>query len=258
MMAGMGTDVSDPAGRGGGPPGSSDQMSPSSQATDAPPRAAPWAGPVAFAASTVAFVCVALFCASTLRAGQDWRSLPWLHGASGPAAVGIVVWLCGSLLGTGLGAVALVNVRRRVWAVLAIVVGAAALLGAPTTVAAYGLWLVGPHHPSDDELIGRFQQHQGQFERAMSVYRATGRVRAFSGLDVEAGTLEGGHKQATITLRASTWGLVPSGSEKGYAFSRKPLHPTTKGETEHYPGNMPQEIVYRHIVGPWYFYYSTW
>jgi hypothetical protein len=233
-------------------------MSQSSLATDTPPRVAPWAGPVAVVASTAAFACAALLCASTLKAGQDWRSLPWLHWASGPAAVGIVVWLCGALLGTGLGAVALVNARRRVWAVLAVVVGAVALLGAPTTVAAYGLWLVGPHHPSDDDLIGRFQQHQEQFERAMAVYRKTGQVKAFRELDVEAGTLEGGRTQALTLLPVSTWGLVPSGSEKGYAFSRKPLHPTTEGETESFAGDMPQELVYRHIVGAWYVYYSTW
>lgn len=92
----------------------------------------------------------------------------------------------------------------------------------------------------------------------MAAYRSSGRVREFRSLGVETSSVEGGRKQRLIQLPVSTWGLVPSGSEKGYAFSQKPLHPTTDRETERYSGDMPDEIVYRHITGPWYVYYYSW
>ena len=66
------------------------------------------------------------------------------------------------------------------------------------------------------------------------------------------------HEADLILLPVSSWGLVPSGSAKGYAYSSTPLRPATEAETDDYTGDMPNEIVYRHIKGLWYVYYERW
>jgi len=233
-------------------------MSQETEALDAASPAMPWTMPVAVVASLVALICATLLCVMVIGAGRDWQVLPWLARPASVAGVSIVLWLVAALLGIGLGVVSLILVRRRRWAVIAIALSAVSFVVVPATTAAYGLWLLGPHHPSDHELIGEFQRHQGQFEQAMTTFRSSGRVREFRDLGIETDTVEGGRKQALIQLPVSTWGLIPSGSEKGYAFSQKPLHPTTDSETENYSGDMPNEIVYRHIEGPWYVYYYSW
>jgi hypothetical protein len=234
-------------------------MSPETEALDVGQPTRRWTTPVAVAASLVALICAGLLCVMVVGAGRDWHDLPWLKGPGSLAGIGIALWLTAALLGIGLGIVSLVLAgRRRRWATVAIALGVVSFAVVPATTAGYGLWLLGPHHPSDDELIGVFQQHQGQFQQAMAAFRSSGRVRGFHGLGIETGDMEGGRKRALIRLPVSTWGLVPSGSEKGYAYSQKPLRPTTDGETENFSGDMPDEIVYRHIDGPWYVYYYSW
>lgn len=223
------------------------------------PSPRPWITPVAVAASLVALGGAALLCAMVVAAGRDWHRLPWLQGPGSLAGVGMAVWLVAALSGVGLGAVSLlVPAQRRRWAVVAVSLSAASLVIVPVTAVADGLVLLGPHHPSDGKLIDEFQQHEAQFDQAMAAFRSSGRVSGFRSLGIEADSISGGRKQALILLPVSTWGLVPSGSEKGYAYSREPLHPTTDGETDSYSGDMPNEIVYRHIDGAWYVYYSSW
>ena len=120
-----------------------------------------------------------------------------------------------------------------------------------------GLVLQGPHHPSDGKLIGEFQQHEAQFEQALAVFRSSGRVSGFRSLGIDVDSISGGRKQALILLPVSTWGRS-FGVGEGLCVLSEALAPTTEGETDTYSGEMPNEVVYRHIDGNWYVYYSSW
>ncbi len=67
-----------------------------------------------------------------------------------------------------------------------------------------------------------------------------------------------GRSGSAVLLTVSSWGIVPARSEKGYAYSRKRLSPLTTGNTQSFAGPMPDDIVFRHLSGPWYIYYEFW
>jgi hypothetical protein len=232
-----------------------------SQNSQAPDEASPrlWIAPAALATSLVAVGCAAALCSMVIAARLDWHRLPWLQAPGSLAGASIVVWLVAALSALGLGVVSLLAPgQRRLLAVVAVSLSAASLLVVPVTAVGDLLWLLGPHHPSDSSMIGDFQQHESQFQQAMAAFRSGGDVSRFRSLGIETDAIDGGPKQGLILLPVSTWGLVPSGSAKGYAYSPAPLRPTTAGETDQYWGDMPEEIVYRHIGGPWYVYYESW
>ena len=225
---------------------------------DRPPDGSRWAdaGVVASLAALVGALalCVALVAAATGREPLLWSGAP---GTPAFAVAGL--WVAAAVMGILCGCVALVlRYPKRLRPVLATVFGVVSLLIVPATaMAALTIW-ASPHHPSDDSMISDFRQHQPQFDQAAATLDATGHIDRRplrdAGIDVQHVNR---YRSATL-LSISSWGIVPSGSAKGYAYSRKSLDPLTTGNTQRYAGATPDEIVFRHISGPWYIYFESW
>ncbi len=143
-------------------------------------------------------------------------------------------------------------------------------------------------HPSDAVLELNFQKHETDFQRLVSmsnedrhVVRIAGdfnwldddhsfprngpergpskeRWDAYRSLFQELGIkygltrLEDRH---VILFCASSTGMVPSATSKGYAYSETPLTPTTES-LDAIPENLRDEtIIYKSIAPNWYLYY---
>lgn len=232
-------------------------MSEYAEPLEAPPPPRPWVAPLALVASLLAVGAAAWLCYSMVAAGLNWHRLPWLQEPGSGASVAIVVWLTASVCAIGFGAVSLLLPRRQSWAAVPVVLGAVCLLGVPAVGVADLLHIVGPHHPSDAKLIDDFHRREPQFQQAIAAFRSGHQRRELRGLGIER-AIQWDHEADLILLPVSSWGLVPSGSAKGYAYSSTSLRPATEAETDDYTGDMPNEIVYRHIKGPWYVYYESW
>lgn len=93
----------------------------SAEALDAAAAERSWILPVAVVASLVALLSAAILSTMVIRAGRDWHALPVLDGPSSLAGISIVLWLVATLLGVGLGVVALIiGGKRRRLAIVAI------------------------------------------------------------------------------------------------------------------------------------------
>ena len=225
---------------------------------DRPPDGSRWAvaGVVASLAALVGALalCVALLAAATGREPLLWSGAP-----DTLAFVVAGLWVAASVVGIVCSFIALVlRYPKRLRAVLAAVLGVVSLLIVPATAAAALTVWASPHHPSDDSMVSDFQQHRPQFDRAAAALDATGHTdrNPLRGAGIDVQHVDR-YRGATL-LSVSIWGIVPSGSAKGYAYSQKPLSPLTTGDTQHYAGATPDEIVFRHISGPWYMYFESW
>lgn len=214
--------------------------------------------PAAIAASLVAITAAALLCYVLVASAEGWNQLLWSHTPGRLAVAVALSWVGFAVAGIVCGLVALVLPHQhRARSAIAVTLGAVSLVAVPA-VAVGSLWAwAGPHHPSDDSLIDDFRQHGLQFAQAIGHYEATGSVGQLRSLGIETDGIER-RPHGLVLLPVSSWGLVPSGSSKGYAYSKRPLWPVTDGGVEDYRGDEPDEIVYRHIEGPWYLFYEWW
>jgi hypothetical protein len=211
------------------------------------------------AAVAASLASVLVFCFWVLRTALDPAKWPW-HASGNVVLVVLAVWLTLAIAGITMSVAgrSLFHCRRR-WLTIAITLGVVSLVALPVASAGSLLYVLGPHHPSDGKLLSNFAQHEAQFEQVISDFRSHVRVRdarlVSLGIEVDGVERDSG---GLVLLSVSTWGLVPSGSSKGYAYSKHPLRPVTDGQIEDYRGDMPNEIVYRHIKGPWYLFFEVW
>jgi len=209
-------------------------------------------------ASVLGAASALLLCVALVAAALGHEPLPWSHGRHGLTVALIGVWLVAALGGVFCGVIALLlHYPGRTWPVLVAALGGVSLLVVPaSSLAALGIWA--HPHPSDSAMIAELQQHRPQFDQAMAGLRTAGHVdrkplRA-AGVKVQ----DVGSSGSAVLLTVNSWGIVPSGWEKGYAYSRKPLGPLTTGNTQSYGEPMPDDFVFRHVSGPWYIYYESW
>jgi len=217
--------------------------------------------PAALVASLVS-AAVALGLVWTILAGPWTRVLDqasWLSTALfGGAGLGVVLtWFGFAVLGMVLGFITLSlpgHRRRRAFA--AVVVGALSLVAVPVMGLHEFLAWAGPHHPSDEELVAVFEQHQEEFAAVAAAVSADEQpdqadLRALGvGSDrlVAAGSGE-------FYLCVSAWGIVPSGSAKGYYYSATPPRPLVEDLDADAVGD---GYTFRRVSGPWYLYFETW
>jgi hypothetical protein len=226
---------------------------------DRPPDGSRWAV-ASVVASLVALIGALALCAALIAAATGREPLLWSGSPDdAPAFVIAGLWVVAAIAGIVCGFIALVlRYPKRLRPLLATVLGVVSLLIVPATaVAALTAW-ASPHHPSDDSMLSDFQQHRPQFDQTAAALADTGHVdrKPLRDAGIEVQHVER-YLDATL-LSVSSWGIVPSGSAKGYAYSQKSLDPLATGDTQHFAGVMPDEIVFRHISGPWYIYFESW
>ncbi len=219
------------------------------------PRAASWYGPGAMVASVLALVSSVLLSQAVSARILGWQPWVWSKLPAGAVYAVAGVWLALVVAGVVFAVIALALPHRRlVWPILAIVLSAGSLLLVPAVAAASAFVWIGPHHPSDSDLIANFRKHESQFIQA--VHRLNNgaelRLADLDRLGITA-AMPGSHGQ--VEMPVSSWGLVPSGSAKGYVYSRRPLSPVVKDLDDSATGD---GYTYRHIEGPWYLYYEFW
>ena len=129
-------------------------------------------------------------------------------------------------------------------------------------------------HPTDDELVTNFYKHRADFEQLRLMYipdREIGQITPeftrgsisqarwneyrtfFRILHLESG-ISGYPQNKQIWFDASSVGIVPSGSSKGYVYSTEAL-PIVTGELEANRSD-DGEYIYKHIEEHWYLYYE--
>jgi len=205
------------------------------------------------AVASASLLCVALTGAALGNQAPLWS--PSRHSLA-LAVAGL--WLVAGVGAVFCGVIALLlHYPKRVVPVVAAALGAFALVAVPVSSAvALGLWA--HPHPSDRAMIGELHRHRAQFDQAIAGLHRAGHVdrRPLRAAGVKVADV--GRWGTAVLLSVDSWGLAPSGWEKGYAYSRRPLSPLTTGDTQSYGGPMPDEVVYRHVTGPWYVYYMSW
>lgn len=135
-------------------------------------------------------------------------------------------------------------------------------------------------HPSDQSLLGNFQEHKAEFNQLLQMFLADkglGRVAysftrpadpqtigisaerlqqyrtMFSRLGLSEG-IEGYDEKEAVWFRASAMGLSVSGSSKGYAYLKDPP-PIIVGNLDSYRSPDGKSVgAFRHIEGNWYLY----
>jgi hypothetical protein len=210
------------------------------------------------AAVAASLASVLVLCFWVLRTVLDPYGWPW--DAGNAALLIVAVWLTSAILGITMSILArALSHPRRQWLALSVTLCVVSLVALPVASAGSLLYVLGPHHPSDDKLLGSFAQREGQFEQVVNDVRHRVRVpdARLASLGIEPDGVER-DSGGLVLLTVSTWGIVPSGSSKGYAYSKHPLRPVTDGRLQDYRGDMPNEIVYRHIQGPWYLFFEAW
>ena len=213
---------------------------------------------VGIVAAALGVLCTSLLCVSLVAGALGRRPLLWSHSPGTRAFFVTGLWVAAALAAIVCGFIALVmHYRARFLPVLAMVVGAASLLVVPATALAAAVWWASPHPPSDSAMLEQFGQHRSQFEQALATGRSPGHLAHAlrrAGIKVE----DAQSFDHAVLLTVTSWGLVPSGLEKGYAYSSRRPRPLTTGDSQRFGSEHEGQIVYRHISGPWYIYYYAW
>jgi len=207
-------------------------------------------------AASVAAAAVGLFLSVALLGRAERWSIGLLSDASGETLLLIAsAWLSLAVVGVVSGFIALVLARRRrPRAVVAVVLSVVSLLAVPCFALAAASAAAGPHHPADEELIDNFQAHEAGFAALARdvTQHGTSMKSELRRLGVES--LERNIGDAFF-LYVSSYGIVPSGSAKGYAYSPG-LNGPTVDSLDDVGGR--DGYTYRHLKGPWYLFYESW